>query len=276
LLPRGGSRTARFISGHYPSARVFDLVKPLTGTQLYLDTSDPFQADIAYGAYQPTLIAQIFLMARPGDVVFTAGAHLGYVALALAKAVGPAGRVVAFEADSRMAELCRRNLALNNAGSTVTLVPVALGSNNGELEMSVSSTPGQSSFAIGHHMIAKESVAVRKGDEVLADLGITHVDGMVLDVEGWEMEVLAGLSKTLSSHLPRWAIVECWDQALRLAGSSGDELVQKLNTLGWTTTAIDGGPIRDGIDIVCSRDDKSRVQSLESQSGSLNHSKLET
>jgi FkbM family methyltransferase len=253
-MPRGRSRTARLISRRYPREQAFELVGALTKNSMYLDTGDPFQADMAFGGYQPELIKTVFRLARKGDVVLTAGAQLGYVALTIHQAVGPEGKVLAFEADPRMVEKCRRNLDLNQVEDAVKLIPLALGSANGELEMSLASTAGQSSFAIDHHTISKEYVAVRNGDEVLSELGFTHIDGVVLDVEGWEMEILAGLSETLSTHLPRWAIIECWDQALKLAGSSADELVRKLNTLGWSTTAIDGGPIRDGIDIVCSRE----------------------
>lgn len=260
-LPRGRSRTARLISRRYPKAQEFALVGDLAQGSMFLDTADPLQADIAFGGYQPALIHTIFQLARKDDVVLTAGAHLGYVALAISQAVGPQGKVLAFEADPRMLEKCRRNLALNQVETTVNLVPCALGSANDELEMSLSSTAGQSSLAIGHHRIGSTRVAVRNGDEVMAELGITRIDGMVLDVEGWEMEILAGLSQTLSTHLPRWAIIECWDVALNAAGSSAKELLQKLGALGWTTRAIDGGPARDGTDIVCHRIEGSSLES---------------
>jgi FkbM family methyltransferase len=250
--PRGGSRVARLISRHYPKAKAFNLVGPLEGSRMYLDTADPFQADIAYGAYQAPVIDAIFRLARRNDAVLTAGAHLGYVALALAQAVGPEGRILAFEADPRIVAMCRSNLALNET-KAVQLFPVGLGLRNGEIEMSVSSTPGQSSFAISHHHLRYERVAVRNGDDLLAQLGMTRIDGIVLDVEGWEMQVLAGLSHTLSDYLPRWAIIECWNEALKAAGSSADELLRKLKELGWETIAVDGGMARDGCDIVCSR-----------------------
>jgi FkbM family methyltransferase len=251
--PRGKSRVGRLISRRYPKAQVFNLVGPLAGISMYLDTSDPFQAEMAYGAYQPDLIYKMLSLARPGDVVLTAGAHLGYVPLALAKAVGPTGKVIAFEADPRMVKDCGRNLALNKVENIVRLAPVGLGSANGELEMSLSSTAGQSSFAIAHHYLRSVTVALRKGDGILAELGINKIDGLLLDVEGWEMQVLDGLSNTLSNDLPRWAIIECWDVALRNAGSAAKDLLQKLRSLGWEISGVDGGLARDGCDIVCTR-----------------------
>lgn len=250
-LPRGKSRTARFISRHYPRAEVFPLVKRLKGISLFLDTSEPFQAEMAYGSYQNSVIEKILELAHQGDVVLTAGAQVGYVALALAKAVGPDGRVVAFEADPRMVELCRNNLALNSQ-YPVELIPQALGAVNGDLEISISSTPGQSSLAIAHHHLQYLKVPVRNGDEALAEIGVSRIDGMVLDVEGWETQVLEGLSETMARHLPRWAIIESWDFALKGAGSSAATLKARLESLGWELTSMDGSVPEEG-DIVCRR-----------------------
>ena len=153
----------------------------------------------------------------------------------------------------------RRNQIIGRGGDnriTVQLIPLGLGSVNEELEMSLSSTAGQSSLAIAHHQVRSSRVPIRIGDEVLAELGFTKIDGIVLDVEGWEMHVLGGLSSTLSKHLPRWAIIECWDEALKGAGSSAEELLRELKRLGWDTSSVDGGAARDGYDIVCSRSEQ--------------------
>src|SRR2546429_8940749 len=97
--PRGRSRVARLISRHYPKAKIFSLVGPFAQSSMYLDTSDPFQADMAFGAYQPSAIDAIFRLARPNDVVLTAGAQMGFVALAPAPAARPGGTGGAFEAE---------------------------------------------------------------------------------------------------------------------------------------------------------------------------------
>jgi FkbM family methyltransferase len=251
--PQGRSRLGRLISRRYPTSQVFNLVGNLSDISLHLDTSDPFQSDMAYGAYQNEVIEQMLELVRPGDVVLTAGAQVGYVPLVLARVVGSRGRVITFEPDPRMIEACRRNIALNRADNIVHLVPMGLGSANEKLNMSLSSHTGQSSFAISHHHVSSASVPVRRGDEVLAELGISRIDGLVLDVEGWEMKVLAGLAKTFSAQLPRWAIIECWDVPLKAAGSSANELLKKLTSLDWTTRSVDGGEARDETDIVCTR-----------------------
>ena len=251
--PRGSSRVGRLISRHYPRAQVFELVGSLAPMSMYLDTNDPFQSEMACGTYQRSLIRKILQLARPGDVVITAGAHLGYVALALAKAVGPAGRVLAFEPDPRMVQRCDENLKLNALDKIVNLNPIGLGSSDAQLQMSISSTAGQSSLAIAHHHLEYTTVPVRKGDDVIQEMGVTKVDGLVLDVEGWELHVLDGLTETLTTCRPRWAIVECWDVALKGAGSSADELMAKLRVLGWDLRTVDGAAPGDGHDLICTR-----------------------
>jgi FkbM family methyltransferase len=226
-------------------------VKQFSGISLYLDTSDSFQAEIAFGSYQNAVMDRIGDLVRPGQVVLTAGAHVGYIALALSKLVGPSGRVIAFEADPRMVESCARNFALNR-DYPVTFLPTALGSADGELDLSLSSTSGQSSLAIPHHHVGYVKVPIQAGDNALAKLGVTRIDGLLLDAEGWEKQILDGLSRTLESHLPEWAIVECWDVALKGAGSSSTELLDHLRSLGWELSTVDGGPVGDG-DIICRR-----------------------
>lgn len=252
-VPRGSSRVGRLISRHYPRAQVFELVGYLAPFSMYLDTTDLFQSEMACGTYQRTLIKKIFQLARPGDVVVTAGAQLGYVALALAKAVGLTGKVLAFEADPRMVQRCEENLKLNALDKIVDLIPIALGSNEGQLQMSLSSTAGQSSLAIAHHHLEYTSVPVRTGDDLMQEMGVEKVDGIVLDVEGWEVHVLDGLSATITRSRPRWAIVECWDVALHGAGSSSNELLSKLRNFSWNLQTVEGGEPVDGHDIVCTR-----------------------
>lgn len=50
---------------------------------------------------------------QPGSRAFNLGANHGVMAMMLADAVGPAGSVIALEADARYAELAARNAALN-------------------------------------------------------------------------------------------------------------------------------------------------------------------
>jgi hypothetical protein len=62
------------------------------------------------GADDAVLLRQ---MIQPGMQVADVGANLGLYSLLLARYVGPAGRIYAFEPDARMAAALRQNIAAN-------------------------------------------------------------------------------------------------------------------------------------------------------------------
>lgn len=63
---------------------------------------------------------------------------------------------------------------------------------------------------------------------------MSEIDGLVLDVEGWELKALTGLANTLARKRPRWAVIECADWALRGAGTSEQALRGHIADVGWT------------------------------------------
>ena len=242
-LPRGGVRLTRVFTKYRPSDEVFDLPGQLSGVRMRLDMRECFQAHMAFGVYQSDVVAAFKRLARAGDVVVTAGTHVGFMALALARL---GCRVIGFEADPRNAARSQNNFSLN-PGLRTQLVPVGLGRENGALLFWVSDVSPQSSFAVAHYASRQISVPVRRGDDVLKELGAARVDGLLLDVEGWECDVLEGLGETLARHLPRWAIIECAEFALRGAKRTPEELRGMIRDLGWRIE--DAG----ATDLVCYR-----------------------
>ena len=239
-LPRGKGIAGRLISRH-GRTDTFEMIGPLEGLRMQLDTADQFQALMSCGAYQGDLVAELQRTVKPNDVILTAGAHVGYMMLAMARM---GGRVIGFECDPNLADLCQRNLDLNSLNTT--LIRAGLGSEDTDLEMNISEHPGQSSFGVAHYSESKATVKVRRGDNVLKELGLERLDGLLIDVEGWECHLLRGLSETLAKQTPRWAVIECADWALDQAGSSVAELRSMIRDIGWETTEM-------GSDLICRR-----------------------
>ena len=62
-----------------------------------------------------------------GGVVVEGGAHLGFVTVHEARAVGPDGRVFVFEPNGGVLGVLRENLLANGVEDRVEIVPKALG-----------------------------------------------------------------------------------------------------------------------------------------------------
>ncbi len=129
----------------------------------------------------------------PGARVFDVGAHQGVLALMLADAVGPSGRVVAVEAEPHNARLAERNRALN-AARNLEVVHAAGAAVSGSLlfEESLDGHVADDGKRWGRVEVPAVTV-----DELAARFGSPDV--VLVDVEGFEGEVLAGAARTIAA-----------------------------------------------------------------------------
>jgi FkbM family methyltransferase len=138
---------------------------------------------------------------KPGDLVFDIGAHLGDRSVAFA-ALG--ARVVALEPQPHVVELLRRLLPRHAA---ITVRQEAVGRTTGSAQLAISRrTPTVSTLAEGwRQRIPTANPSFRHVHwEQLVDVPVTTLDTLIqtyglpgfckIDVEGYEPEVLAGLS----------------------------------------------------------------------------------
>ena len=96
--------------------------------RVFVDPRDRMIAKklILYGGYETREIDLLCSFVKPGDCVLDVGANIGLYSLALSRAVGPSGRVIAVEPDPDNLALLRRNLQANGC-TNVTVVEEALG-----------------------------------------------------------------------------------------------------------------------------------------------------
>ena len=136
-----------------------------------------------------------------GDVVVDVGAHVGtFDDDALRRG---ASKVILVEPDPVNVECIRRNFAGEIAEGRVVVVPEGAWSARSTLEFSVGvANSGTGSFVLHEKGRATIKVPVRPLDEILAELGIDHVDYVKMDIEGAEREALKGASATLRKSKP--------------------------------------------------------------------------
>ena len=177
---------------------------------------------------EATFVALLKSSIGIGMTVVEAGAHIGYVTLQAARAVGPSGHVFAFEANPHAVPLIERNLTVNGLEKRVTVVPLALADVSGRQAFFLSGGGDTSSLYEPEGASEQIEVAVTTLDAWLDPT--VRVDVVKLDIEGGEVAALRGMRDTLARAGPDLTVfAECNPSMLARSGSSVDELVETLH-----------------------------------------------
>ena len=141
---------------------------------------------------------------RSGDHVLDIGAHIGTFSVPLGRAVGEAGRVVAFEPVADNFELLERNILRNNLADVVEPIRAVVASRESPLYVSrIEGNSGATSFSRDH-------------GEPVGEIPVVSVDGwwrswtarppsvqvVKIDVEGMEHEVLSSGAEMIDTFRP--------------------------------------------------------------------------
>lgn len=175
----------------------------LAGARLVLDLGT--QKALWLGTYELDLQRAIRTFAAPGMTAYDVGANLGYTALLLARAVGPEGRVMAFEPEPRNLRRLALNLALNPEGRRVTVLAAAVGARTGRAHLQIHRSPSKARLvgASGRResFEADLSVPLVALDQLRAR-GARAPQLVKIDVEGAEAMVLTGMQRMLDRDRP--------------------------------------------------------------------------
>ena len=159
-----------------------------------------------YGNWEPAVTQAILSNAKSGMCAFDIGAHLGYYSLLLAKCVGPAGRVVSFEPSPVNFSTLQRNILLNKL-DTVELINLAVFSESGTIEMSVSSTDTASGdWSISRRANGTSIQVQTISLDQFCEANQILPDFLKIDVEGAEYDVLMGGRETIGKSQPTMLI----------------------------------------------------------------------
>ena len=165
---------------------------------------NPKQAGISYylynfGEYEPYTTSVLLNLVKPGDTVIDIGANIGYYTVLGATKVGKKGKVLAIEPEPTNLSYLKRNLVQNNIQNTQVFAG-AVSHQEGELPLYISPTS-----AGEHSLVVKTNRTISVPVETLDHLvNIYKLEPTLIkiDVEGAEMDVLAGASQTLSGLRP--------------------------------------------------------------------------
>lgn len=145
-----------------------------------------------------------------GETVYDIGADQGIYTLFFARKVGPNGRVITFEPNPISYSHVVTNVQLNNFPN-VEVRNVAIGETPGKLTFAFpAKDPGRGSAdELIREQILKEpgsravEVDVETLDKLITAAGLPPPTFAKIDVEGFELQVLRGMSNTLKNQRPR-------------------------------------------------------------------------
>lgn len=180
------------------------------GIRWCLDLSEGIDFSIyLLGAFERSTANTLQKLAKPGDVVFDIGANVGAHTLRLARSVGPAGKVFAFEPADFAFEKLQRNLALNPElqarTSTHQLFLAAAPAGQAQSEIYASWPLATDSSVHPKHrgrLVTAANASTDTLDHFAADAKIDRLNLMKLDVDGQELPVLQGGLTTLAKFRP--------------------------------------------------------------------------
>jgi len=171
---------------------------------------------------------------RPGATVVDVGANVGYNTVYASRRVGAAGRVVAVEPAADNARMLRENVAAN-ALDNVVVHAVAAGRSRGVRDLylrgDVSAVNSFFQESVYASVTGVEKVTVVPLDDL-----VEGADLVKIDVEGAELDVLAGMPRLL--RVPRLQLIVEWHPRLQeAAGYEADALPRFFLGRGFTLQA---------------------------------------
>ena len=217
---------------------------------MVLNREDPVVSGaLALGVYEPgSITCWRGLLSRPDMNVLDVGANIGLYSL-IAAGRCPKGRVLAFEPEPRNAEILT-DMARRNGFTHLTLIAAGAGACAGSARLFLDpDNKGKHSLVVDGVGQRETVIPLVSVDEAVAQQGVSRIDAVKIDVEGWEAQVLLGMATVLARDHPA-LLFELAPVRIRAAGDDPEVMLQRLMSDGYRLAVVNeadgtGEPIGD-------------------------------
>ena len=205
---------------------------------IHLDRTDPVVSGaITLRAYEPSEL-QFFQQHCRGELTLVdVGANIGlYTSLAM-HGLSANGRILAFEPRPQSFALLETNIASNHreAGPRVDAFNLAASTQPGAFTLYQNPDNHGDNRLYHSQDFQWQTIEVQACplDDVLAEQGVTEINFLKMDVQGYEQQVLGGLKQTLRRSSNVTLMTEFWPKGLTEAGGGPRAYLEDLSDLGF-------------------------------------------
>jgi len=207
--------------------------------------------------WEPHFKEVIKVLVKPGATVIDAGANFGYNSVLLGKQIGPNGTLVSFEPQRIIYQQLCGNLILNNIYNA-TAYQAALGDGSKGVA-NMKPVEYQAEWVnIGDTSIGEdgEEVAVYTLDEI----GISKLDFIKMDIQGYELFALQGAQNILSIYQPD-LFIEIEPHQLIKFNVTEEQLLTYIKSFGYSIYKINN---EYPCDHICTINNLDKINLLQS------------
>jgi len=210
-------------------------LKTPEGTFWVDPVSDVGQRIATVGSYDPESSALLGRILKPGDTYIDIGANEGCLCVPASKLVGPSGRVIAIEPQTRLQEVLKRNFALN--GCKVELLSLAVTDHAGVEQIHLTPDTNNAATGLSSHTrynLPLQTVSVTTLSELFARLCLPESTVVKMDIEGFEHEAILGSPELFQKHRIRSILLELHEPYVKQRGLDPQAVPFFLSSCGYS------------------------------------------
>lgn len=188
-----------------------------------------------FGSYEKSTVQFLKKSILQNATVVNIGANIGYMAIVLSRIVGEQGKVIAIEPENKNFSWLQKNVDINHI-QNISTIQKAISNRQGLETLYLSTENSGAHSLLIHHQITQsktQQISTSPFDAVALEYNILNISAMLIDVEGFELEVFQGMNNIIARDRPIF-IVELNDTLLQQRNSSALELTHYIcSTFGY-------------------------------------------
>jgi FkbM family methyltransferase len=187
---------------------------------------------LTFGVYEKPETNFLRSVFRPGMTFLDVGANLGYYTALAIVHLGREGKIIALEPDTENFSFLQKTIRANNAENVVSINKAAA-DRPGKLTLYVSSgNRGDNRLYRNDLCDSSYEVEVSTVDALLEECGVSQVDLVKIDVQGFERHVFEGMKETVRRSTGLVMLMEFWPFGLQSAGTNPLAFLNELEATG--------------------------------------------